>query len=234
MNQLKLITLDLDNTLWETDPVIEIAERLSYEALVSLAPGVSDLYSITGLRHYKAELAECYPSLAHQISTLRYETLRRTALQAGCDHDSAARIAQQAFDVFYEERSKLTLFEGARDALTHLSSQYPLIALTNGNANLAAVGIDHLFSAYFNAESVGAAKPEPDLFHAALEHQGVRAEDCLHIGDHPVQDIHAARTLGFQTLWVNALNLDWPNDVPPPPYRIHHLSELVPAVKAFE
>ena len=227
---IKLLTLDLDNTLWETDPVIVKAEQASYNTLIEQAPGVADLYSLEGLREYKNQLAECYPSLVHQISRLRFETLRRVALQAGIEHDKAEAIAEKAFAVFMQERSNLTLFDGVLDALQTLAEELPLIALTNGNANLKAVGIDHLFTAHFSAEDVGAAKPEANLFHAALQHQQVEPHECLHIGDHPHQDIDAARQLGFHTLWVNALELQWPDDLDSPRHSIQHLSELVEAI----
>lgn len=228
---IKLLTLDLDNTLWETDPIIIRAEQASYDALINLAPGVKDLYGMEELRDYKNQLAECYPSLAHQISKLRFETLRRVIMQSGLSHEEAERIAEQAFAVFLQERSNLTLFEGALASLQTLAQQFPLIALTNGNANLQTVGIDHLFTAHFSAEEVGAAKPAADLFNAAMEHQQVQPHECLHIGDHPHQDIDAARQLGFSTLWVNAVDLQWPKELTAPEHSIEHLGQLADRVQ---
>lgn len=228
---IKLLTLDLDNTLWETDPVIARAEQASYDALITRSPAIADLYSITGLRDYKSQLAECYPTMAHQVSRLRLETLRRIALQAGHAHNDAQDIAEFAFDTFMAERSNLTLFEGARQALETLADEFPLIALTNGNASLEVVGLDHLFAAHFNAEEVGAAKPDAHLFNAALAHQQVQPHECLHIGDHPHQDIDAARTVGFHTVWVNVLDLHWPEAISAADVSIQHLSQLTDAVK---
>lgn len=230
---IQVLTFDLDNTLWETDPVIIRAEQASYQALLQHCPHVADLYTLEGVREYKGQLAECYPSLAPQISKLRYETLRRIALQAGVDHDQAARVATSAFDVFMEERSRLTLFDGALAALEELAQRFPLIALTNGNANLAAVGLDHLFSAHFSAEQVGTAKPEPDMFQAALAHQNIKPHQCLHIGDHPHQDVDAARQLGFHTLWVNVLDQTWPDELASPSHQIQHLDELVATINTY-
>jgi FMN hydrolase / 5-amino-6-(5-phospho-D-ribitylamino)uracil phosphatase len=223
---LKLITLDLDNTLWETDPVILRAEQASFDSLIQLCPSVADLYDAQSLNQYRCDLAECYPDLRHQVSKLRLETLRRVCLQAGCHHDKAAELAQQAFDVFFEERSRIDLFDGALDALQWLNERYMLIALTNGNSDLEKVGIRHLFSEHYNAEQTGAAKPAPDLFMAALERAGVAAHECLHIGDHPQQDIDAARRLGFHTLWVNALGQRWPEAVEPPQWQLQDLQSL--------
>lgn len=231
---IQVLTFDLDNTLWETDPVIVRAEQASYHKLLHLCPRVTDLYTLEGVREYKGQLAECYPTLAPQISRLRYETLRRIVLQTGADPDKAASIATAAFDTFMEERSNLALFDGALDALKQLAQHFPLIALTNGNASLQAVGLDHLFCAHFSAENVGAAKPEPDMFQAALEHQNVQPHQCLHIGDHPHQDVDAARQLGFHTLWVNVLDQAWPDELAAPSHQIQHLNELVSAIKTYQ
>lgn len=223
---LKLITLDLDNTLWETDPVILRAEKASFDYLVQSCPAVADLYDADSFNQYRKDLAECYPSLRHQVSKLRLETLRRVCLQMGCERDEAARIADEAFAVFYAERSRLDLFEGALEALQLMSARYPLIALTNGNANTEQAGIRHLLVEHFNAEQTGAAKPAPDLFLAALQHAGVEAHEVLHIGDHPEQDIDAARKLGMQTLWVNVLGQSWPESQLPPQWQLDHWRDL--------
>ena len=223
---LKLITLDLDNTLWETDPVILRAEQASFDYLVQRCPAVADLYDAASFNQYRLDLAESYPSLRHQVSKLREETLRRVCLQMGCEREEAAVIAEDAFAVFYAERSRLDLFEGALDALRWMSDRYPLIALTNGNANTEQAGIRHLLQEHFNAEQTGAAKPAPDLFMAALRHAGVEPHECLHIGDHPLQDIAAARDLGFHTLWVNVLDLQWPQDQQPPQWQLEDWRDM--------
>lgn len=223
---LKLVTLDLDNTLWETDPVIVRAEQASYNWLIAACPDVGDLYSADELNRYRRQLAECYPDLGHQVSKLRLEALRRICMQAGCSRQQALTLAQQAFDVFYDHRSRLPLFDGALTTLQWLNKRYMLIALTNGNADLERVGIRHLFTEHYNAEQTGAAKPAPDLFLAALQRAGVEAHECLHIGDHPEQDVDAARRLGFHTLWINVLGQNWPDRLPPPQWQSADLNQV--------
>lgn len=228
---IQLITFDLDNTLWETDPIIYRAEQASYDALIAAHPDIASLYTLEGVRQYKSDLAECYPSLVHQVSKIRFETLRRIALQAGLFGDEAERIAQIAFDAFYHERSQVTPFEQAFEKLEQLSEIYSLIALTNGNADLEMIGIHHLFDAHYNGEEIGAAKPAPDMFEAALKKAGVEARQAVHVGDHPEQDIQAARDLGFHTIWVNVLEKEWPQELTPADLSINHLSELPAAIE---
>lgn len=235
---IKLITLDLDNTLWQTDPVIIKAEQACHDWIVENIPQAAEFYTMEALRQYKNDIAECYPQLRHKVSELRIEVLRRVFLQAGLTRskdgiDQAHEKALQAFAVFYKARSEVTLFDGALDALESLNKSYSLMAVTNGNADLKLIGIDHLFDAHFNAEGVGAAKPQPDLFTAALNKAGVSAAECIHVGDHQEQDIVAAKRLGIKTIWVNLSDAAWAEDECTPDQEITHLSQLAAAVQTI-
>lgn len=231
---IKLITLDLDNTLWETDPIIVKAEKACHDWLVTNVPQAAEFYTLEALRQYKNDIAESFPQLRDKVSALRLEVLRRVFLQAGISGDEGREKAQQAFDVFYKTRSEVTLFEGALDALQTLQNDYSLIAATNGNADLKLIGIDHLFDAHFSAEQVGAPKPQADLFEAALAHAGVNPEECIHVGDHQEQDIVAAKRLGIKTIWVNLCDAAWAEQECVPDQEITHLSQLVSAVAALQ
>lgn len=230
---VSLLTLDLDNTLWETDPVIVRAERACHDWIVTNVPQAADFYSMEAIREYRNQIAECYPDLRFRVSRLREEVLRRVFMQSGIDRERAAGLASEAFQVFYRTRSQVTLFDGAREALGLLSQQYRLMAVTNGNADLQLIGIDHLFEAHFSAEQIGAPKPQPDLFQAALQLAGVSAEECIHIGDHQEQDIAAAARLGIATVWVNLMDAAWAEPSCLPGQEITHLSQLPAAVAAL-
>lgn len=225
-----VITLDLDNTLWHVDPVIKQAERAMHEWMHTHTPTAARFYTLPALQEYKQQIAECYPNLRHQISQLRREVMRRVFMQAGYDSEQARALAEQAFAVFYKARSQVTLFDGALEALTDLAQDYRLIALTNGNADLAMIGIDHLFDAHLNAEHVGANKPDPALFHAAAKHAQCSTEQLIHIGDHPKQDIWAAQQMGAKTIWVNVMAQTWPASLQPADQTIDHLSQLTTTV----
>ena len=230
---VRLLTLDLDNTLWETDPVIVKAEKACHDWIVANVPQAAGFYSLEAIREYRNQIAACYPDLRFRVSKLREEVLRRVFMQSGIERDQAALLAGEAFAVFYRARSEVTLFDGALQALQQLSRQYSLIALTNGNANLQQIGIRPLFAAHFSAEDVGAPKPQPDLFHRALTSAGVSAQQCIHIGDHQEQDIAAAARLGIKTIWVNLTDAAWAEASCVPDQEITHLSQLPAAVAAL-
>ena len=60
------------------------------------------------------------------------------------------------------------------------------------------------------AEDIGASKPHPDMFQAALKQAGVAAEDIIHVGDDAEHDILGARNMGMRTIWVNTRHAVWP------------------------
>ena len=94
-------------------------------------------------------------------------------------------------------------------ALAFLSSRFPLVALSNGNADIHRIGIASYFSASISAQQFGVAKPDPRIFQAAASALNVRPEDVLHVGDDAALDVLAALGCGMQTVWVNREDHLW-------------------------
>ena len=59
----------------------------------------------------------------------------------------------------------------------------------------------HLHAAVASAEA-GVAKPDPAIFHRALELAGVRAAEALHAGDSLAEDVQGARAAGIDAVLV--------------------------------
>lgn len=224
---IKLITFDLDNTLWHTDPVIIKAEEAQWQSIISLCPAAESLFTPKSLTSLKTETAKKNPHLRHQLSALRQAFLQQVFIQCGLPTPQAQTYAQQVFADFLRVRNQVELFPHALDLLTALRNKYTVIALTNGNANLTTIGLDHLFDAHFHAENVARPKPHEDMFLAALHYANVNADESMHIGDHPEQDIEAANKLGFKTVWANILQQPWPDSINKADYEITDLGELM-------
>ena len=132
--------------------------------------------------------------------------------------------------MYFAGRNDVELFAGAQTQLSSLKQKYQIGALTNGNADLAQVGIDHLFDFYFNSAQLGVSKPHPDFFARALTHTGFTAEAFIHIGDHPEHDIAGAQACGMRTIWMNPEDRPWPVGQPRACDEIQHLDQLGAAV----
>jgi putative hydrolase of the HAD superfamily len=92
----------------------------------------------------------------------------------------------------------VTLFEDALPALEFLAARYPLVALTNGNADVQRIGLGRFFHASINAREFGVGKPDPRIFHAAAGAMDVMPERVLHIGDDATLDALGALNAGMQ------------------------------------
>jgi putative hydrolase of the HAD superfamily len=51
------------------------------------------------------------------------------------------------------------------------------------------------------SEWEGISKPDPRLFQRALDQMKVLANESVFVGDHPINDIQAARNIGMKTIW---------------------------------
>ncbi len=197
---IKLITFDLDDTLWPVDDVIGRAEVVYHNFLRQQEPALFTKLGSEDLRAYRLEHLKRHPELQHDISRWRRDSLHCQLQEEGFDEARARSLAEQAFEVFLSARQKVDLFPHAEQALAQLADRYQLIAVTNGNADVTRMPIGRYFSAAFRAEDLKISKPAPEIFEAALEKGGVSAEQALHIGDDPFHDIEPAMALGMLTL----------------------------------
>ncbi|MFW2357166.1 HAD family hydrolase [Hydrogenophaga sp.] len=204
--RIRAISIDLDDTLWPIWPTIERAEAMLASWLAQHAPAAAKLYGTPGaLREARNHLQTLRPDLAYDLSALRRESIRYVLHRSGDD----PALAEPAFEVFFDERQRVQLFEDAMPALEWLSARFPVVAVSNGNADVHRVGLGHHFLAAFNAREFGVGKPDPRIFHAAAEAAGVGPAEVLHIGDDPHLDVVGALGAGMQVAWVNRTDMAW-------------------------
>lgn len=222
VDNIRVITIDLDDTLWEIHPVIRRAERRLYEWLGENYPRITELYEPADLRDVRAEVIIEFADRVHDLTFLRHTVLERIGAAAGYKTD----FIEEAFDVFDAERNDVELFPEVIPALEALGGRYRIIALTNGNANLESIGIRHLFDDVVTAAMAGAAKPAPVAFEMAVRVGGASESNTLHVGDHPRYDVDGARAAGLRTAWVNRGAESWPNEYEAPDVEVKHVGEL--------
>jgi len=222
VNGIRTITLDLDDTLWAIHPVIHRAESRLYEWLGENYPRITGMFERGDIREIRKRVAKTHANMSHDLTFLRRVVLTEIATAAGY----ADFLVDEAFAVFDEVRNDIEMFPEARPALQALRKRYVLIAVTNGNADLARIGIDDLFDGHVNAAKAGAAKPDRPIFDVAVKAGGASAAETLHVGDHPLYDVHGAREAGLRTVWVNRNGDEWPEDYAPADAEVAHVGEL--------
>mgnify|MGYP003514443745 FL=1 len=222
MRDVQAIIFDLDDTLWEVGPVIVRAEHAMLAFLAERYPRVLERHTLDSMRDVRARMAIEHRAMRHDFTWLRLESLRHHARDAGYP----AAMAEEAFAVFYRVRNEVVLYEDARPALERLHVRFRLFAVSNGNADLAAIGIAGYFERALAARDAGMLKPDPRIFELLLEHAGLDAARALHVGDDAVADVEGARRAGVTPVWLNRAGERWPVAASPPPLTVRTLLEL--------
>ena len=212
VKRIAAISLDLDDTLWPIWPTIERAERVLHQWLVREAPKTASLLITPGvLRELREATAKERSDLAHDLSALRRESIRAALRRAGED----PALADPAFDAFFAERQRVTLYDDVLPALRWLSERYPLVAISNGNADLKLTGVSRWFRSGFNAREFGSGKPHAPIFRAAAASVGLLPKDVLHVGDDAVLDVVGALEAGMQAAWLVRDERPWEHGARP-------------------
>lgn len=195
---LRAITLDLDDTLWPIAPVIEQAEAALHAWLARHAPAVAERFDTEALRLLRDDVARDHPDWAHDFTRIRHVSIG-IALQR-CGHDPL--MADAAFAAFFEARNMLQPYPGVPEALARLAARWPLLALTNGNADLSRQPFGRHFRGTVSAREFGIGKPDVRIFHEAARRLGVAPHELLHVGDDWLLDVQGARAAGCHTAWI--------------------------------
>ena len=159
MPRIEVVTFDLDNTLWDVDQVIRKAERATRATRAWFNTHVPELNATLSADDFLAirqRIIVERPELSHDLSRLRQEVFARAIIAVGRAETEAHQLAAPAFRLFLAERHKMHFFEDALDVLEQLASHHHLGALTNGNADIARLGLDRYFRFAFSTADVGA------------------------------------------------------------------------------
>ncbi len=201
---VRLITFDLDDTLWDVKPALVAADAAQWHYLTERFPkGALRELADQQAGNLRAEILAEQPGLAHHISQFREAFIYRLLLFSGQSKTNAAEAASEAFSAFYAERHKVALFEDAATVLSSLSQDYLLGALTNGNADVRKTPIARYFTYAWRAEEFGISKPDTALFHSVFKQAGVSANEVIHVGDCHNNDVAGAVAAGAKAVWFN-------------------------------
>jgi len=226
LSDIRAIAFDLDNTLWDVEPVLERAEQCLAAWLQEHCPRLA--LSREQMRAAREQLARREPHNAHDLSYLRVATLTAHAREHGYDE----RVALDAFEVFLAARNVVEIFPDVAPALSRLRQRYALASLSNGNADLARIGLDHIFNVSLNARQIGAAKPHPRCFERLAGELALDPGAIAYVGDDPQLDVAAARAAGLRTVWMNRRALTWPQELPPADLTVRDCAQLAAVLRA--
>jgi putative hydrolase of the HAD superfamily len=183
--------------------VISRAEKLLHEWIGIHAPRAASGYSIDEMRRRRLALMEAEPRFAIDLAALRHAVLARFFAECG----ESAALVDEAMTIFSRARNEVTPFPDVQPALARLASRLPLGSVSNGVADLHAIGLAHYFKASVAAHRFGTAKPDPTIFHAGCEAVGVAPEEALYVGDDPLLDVEGAQKAGMRAVWLKRIDM---------------------------
>jgi len=225
---IRVISFDLDDTLWDCDPVIVQAEQTLYCAMEQQTPRITQALTIEDVREHRAQFGRTHPEYSVDVTYMRTASLRALVAEYGYP----LSIADELFQVFYHARSNVVLYADAMPMLRALSANFHLAALTNGNADLALIGIASIFADIQHASLKNPPKPDRAMFDKTAARLAVSCEQILHVGDNPVTDVGGAHNAGAHAVWFNQHGQSWPDHLPPPQGEIATLIDLVTLLNA--
>ena len=104
--------------------------------------------------------------------------------------------------------ARLVLFDDVEPALAQLKGQgLTLGMVTNVDFDVTPIcrrlGLSSYLDFAVTSYEVHAEKPDPAIFHAALEHAEVKASEAIHVGDQYYADVLGARNAGVKPLLLD-------------------------------
>jgi putative hydrolase of the HAD superfamily len=210
LGAVSAICFDLDNTLWDVEPVLMRAERILTDWLKVRYPRIPERFSTSDIVEMRASLLREQPQQAHDLSWLRRETIARLGEAVGYERE----MAHEAFALWHAARNQIEPFADVVPALETLKRRYRLATLSNGNADLAKIGLAHHFEVTLNAGALGCAKPDARAYARLADALTLKPAEILFVGDEPHADVVGPRTAGMQTVWVNRGGVVWPDALP--------------------
>jgi len=216
LSTIKAISFDLDDTLYANRPVMLSAEAkmIGYfsehfsETLQGKFQGLVLNQKFWSAYIAQAILAKAW--LAQDVVALRLESYYFGILALGYNPQQAKLKAQQAMDYFCIVRSQFIVPKISHQLLQELSAVYPLVAISNGNVDTKAIGIDHYFQHIFHATDGLKQKPHGQMFELTCSKLSITPKELLHVGDCGRADIQGAMAAGCQSAWLPRYNIGKP------------------------
>ncbi|HAS1786215.1 TPA: 5-amino-6-(5-phospho-D-ribitylamino)uracil phosphatase YigB [Enterobacter cloacae] len=207
LGQISALTFDLDDTLYDNRPVIVRTEQESLAFVQNYHPALKAMQN-KDFQLLRQSLRETEPEIYHDVTEWRRRAVEQAMLNAGLSAQEAAVGAEAAMENFARWRSRIDVPQETHDTLAKLTAKWPLVAITNGNAQPELFGLGNYFQFVLRAGPHGRSKPFNDMYHLAAEKLGLPLGEILHVGDDLTTDVAGAIRCGMQACWIKPENAD--------------------------
>jgi len=198
---VKAISFDLDDTLYNNVPVMQRAEQAVRDFLANEFPQTAPWQASDWLQH-RLQIMRAQPDLSSNMTQLRRVALAEGLRQFAVTENEINAGVDAAFAHFMAHRNAVEISPQVHTALAQLAQYYPLFALSNGNVNVAEIGLSDYFTGVYQPSDALRGKPFADMFLAAQQQlPDIAPRHWLHVGDSPSADVLGAHRVGWQSAW---------------------------------
>lgn len=217
------IFFDLDHTLWDFeknsamafDTILKKHDiKVNIEEFVALYVPINAKYwklyqddEVTQEQLRYGRLKDVFDAVSHEIG------------------DDVIQLLSEEYIHYLPQYNHL--FEGTIELLEYLKPKYKLHIITNGfnqiqfnklkNSNIA-----HYFETVTNSENAGFKKPNPHIFHYALDLAKSKKETSVMIGDNFEADIQGALNVGIDAIMFNEHQIEIAENIK----QVNHLLDI--------
>jgi putative hydrolase of the HAD superfamily len=158
----------------------------------------------------------------HQPATVEKERLADKAYQGLISQDqfrealvrlygvTEAEQIERGKQVIASEDDDVQFFPGVAETLVTLKEMGYLLGIITDTANSVSAklrwfengGFGHVWDSIISSKEIGARKPDPRLYQAALQQLGVSTDQAIFVG-HKVSELEGAQAVGLKTVAFN-------------------------------
>jgi putative hydrolase of the HAD superfamily len=235
MGKLRALFLDVDDTLYSTSEFAATARRAAIDAMIRHGLRMSPDDAFAELSEVIAEFGSNY--------TNHYDRLLRRLPPAALPPGNLAILVAAAVSAYHDTKYRsLFPFRDVPEVLATLSSSTDLKigVITEGleikqAEKLVRLGVTQYLArdAIFISDQIGISKPNTKLYVRACAAVGVKPEDAMYVGDHPVNDIAPAKAIGMIAVrhrWQGGKHAREEGPVLPD-HEIRGFQELIPILR---
>jgi HAD superfamily hydrolase (TIGR01509 family) len=221
----KSVCFDLDGTLYDFQKVMRHSLEITLTEFTRRIPECGERLSVDKMIQIRNRTARELKGKITNLEQVRLISFKRTLNYCGIDDNE---LAEQLNRLYLKHRFEdAVLFGGVLPTLEGLRGRYILGAMSNGNSYPRTLGLEHFFQFIILAQEVGIEKPDPGIFHLAVQRAGCLPEELLYVGDSQEEDILGARRAGVRIAWFNRTNAQLQPHIPQPDYEINRLDMLL-------
>ncbi|MDC2825607.1 HAD-IA family hydrolase [Rodentibacter pneumotropicus] len=226
LQPFKVISFDLDDTLYDNHDVIRTAVSRFMQF-------TQDLTQCSNFEaewlFWKERVAQENPLLSEDVTEWRKEALHQFLNAQGKSTVEIDRTLARSMNEFLHWRHQIDVPQDTLRVLNYLKTGYKLCAITNGNVDPLRIGLSQ-FDLILRGGEHGRAKPHEDLFQQTAHYFNVSPQEILHVGDNLTTDVQGAIQAGCQAVWINLSDkhlIDFPQATLLPTLEINNLTKLL-------